>query len=65
MFTKEDIDMLGLYIDDNATDKEIADAIYSWQHNNIIFADSTKSYKDAADAMRFNYYFGDIYTTRI
>jgi hypothetical protein len=64
VFTDEDIELLGLSINENATDKEKADAIYNWQHNNIIFADSTQSYNDAADAMRFNYYFGDIYTTK-
>lgn len=63
-FTDEDIKFLGINIDKNATDKEKADAILKWENDNIIFADSTKKYKDVADAMRFNYYFGDIYTTK-
>ncbi|BEP27775.1 transglutaminase-like domain-containing protein [Helicovermis profundi] len=63
-FTDADIKLLGIDIDKSQTPKKIADAIYEWEHNNMIFADSKKTYVDAADAMRFNYYFGDIYTTR-
>ncbi|MDM8534177.1 hypothetical protein QUF55_05655 [Clostridiaceae bacterium HSG29] len=62
-FTKDDLILLGA---DNfsGSDEEIASQILKWQSDNMIYASDSQNYTDVSYAMRWDYTFPGIYTTK-